>query len=112
VLWSVLEHGFLKSRKSELQTPPRTGSWDRGLETVWDSFPGAATRLGSGRGLGGVWEAGLGTASQELPRLPPDLPPDRCHGLESATRPDLPGASPCCQVGKSAQVTPTCHGMP
>jgi hypothetical protein len=70
VLWSVLEHGFLKSRKSELQTPPRTGSWDRGLETVWT----ASQELPPDWGLGGVWEGSGRQVWEQLPRSCPD-----CH---------------------------------
>jgi hypothetical protein len=115
VTFHVLEHVFslfVKSRKSELQTPSRTWflGWVSGA--VWSSFPGAAPDWCLGRVSGGVSGEVSGAASQELLQTAPDLPPDWCHGLESATNQTTPGASPCCQVGKSAQVTPTCHGMP
>ena len=111
----ALEHVFLLFllfMKSELQTPSRTWflGWVSGA--VWSSFPGAATRLGSGKGSGRQSGKQSGAASQELLQTATRLPPDWCHGLESDPNQTAPGASPCCQVGKSAQVTPTCHGMP
>jgi hypothetical protein len=84
MLWSVSGHGFLKSRKSELQTPSRLGSGRGVWRGVWNSFPGAAPDWGLGGGSGG----GSRAASQELLQTAPGWTPDWGVGLESATRPD------------------------
>ena len=75
VLWSVLEHGFRKTRKVSLQTPPGRGSWDRCLEAVWAASQELPPDWGLGGGLGGS----LGGRSGQLPRSCPD-----CH--QTATR--------------------------
>jgi hypothetical protein len=89
VLWSVLEHGFRKTRKVSLQTPSRTWflGWVSGA--VWSSFPGAAPDWGLGRGLEGGLEGGLEQLPRSCSRLPPDchqtgamvwgLPPDQTY---------------------------------
>jgi hypothetical protein len=73
----ALEHVFLLFllfMKSELQTPSRTWflGWVSGA--VWSSFPGAATRLGSGKQSGGV----SGGCLEQLPRKLLQTAPD-CH---------------------------------
>jgi hypothetical protein len=82
VTFHVLEHVFslfVKSRKSELQTPNSQVPGNGWFGAVWSSFPGPAPDWGLGRGLGGS----LGSSLEQLPRSCSRLPPD-CH--QTATR--------------------------
>jgi len=74
VLWSTFSLLFMKSGKSELQTPPGAGSWDRRLEAVWAASQELPPDWGLGRGLGGS----LGGSLEQLPRSCSRLPPG-CH---------------------------------
>lgn len=90
-----------------LQDVSRTCSGRVSGRGVWSSFPGAApdcSRLPPS--LVAVWWQ-VGVTLGRLAKVTLTCHPDWCHGLESATNQTTPGASPCCQVGKSAQVTPT-----
>jgi hypothetical protein len=98
---------FPRDPGKPLQDVSRTCSGRVSGKGVWSSFPGAAPDCFPDTLSGGVSGGVSGAASQELLQTAPDLPPDWCHGLESATNQTAPGASPCCQVGKSAQVTST-----
>ena len=88
----------VSSRPSQDEVPG-IGVW-RQSGAASQELPRSCSRLGSGKGSGRQSGRQSGTASQELLQTATRLPPDRCHGLESATRPDLPGASPCCQEVK------------
>jgi hypothetical protein len=112
VLWSMVSQGSWEVAPGRLQDVSRTRSGRVSGKGVWSSFPGAAPDCFPDTQSGGV----SGGCLEQLPRKLLQTAPD-CHQTEasvwkSATNQTAPGASPCCQVGKSAQVTPTCHGMP